>query len=167
MFPSHDTNGYVTLEEANAYVAANYLSTDDDRLTWEAASDADKTSALTRAFADIDMLPFAGRKTNPMQATSFPRFPATDVPQLIKSAQVEHALALFESAASSESDMYAKMWTYGVSSYSIGNLSETFGQASGGGSLAVEHGITSIKAQRLLKPFLNGGFQIGHPRCLL
>lgn len=146
--------------EAEQYILSNYVAADELRTSWNALTTSDKEALLNRAHKDIDMLPFQGCKTNESQLTSFPRYPKTVVPTLIKNAQVEQALTLATSATSSEVSTYEKMWTYGVQSYSIGNLSESFGEVAGGGSLAREYGIISVKAQRLLKTFLGGGYNL-------
>ena len=79
-----DTIGYVTLEQANEYVATHYISTDNLRVGWEMLTDEDKAALLLRSFETIELLPFAGRKAVPGQENAFPRFPETEVPNQIK-----------------------------------------------------------------------------------
>ena len=38
-----DMIGYVTLEQANEYIATHYISTDNLRVTWEGLNNADKS----------------------------------------------------------------------------------------------------------------------------
>ena len=152
--------GYVTLEEANEYVRAHYISKDTLRLSWEELSDEDRTVLLTKSFQTIELLPFPGRKLNPDQTTVFPRWPCKEVPEAVKWAQIENALA--KSDASNEEDVkyYEKLWTYGVESYSIGNLSERVSTGTYGLRGAQSTGVVSAIADRLLRPFLGGGYRM-------
>lgn len=156
--------GYVTLEEANKYVETHYLETDDARLRWEDLEDESKEVLLVRSFEGIDSLPFPGRKTYPSQEECFPRYPSTEVPLRIKYAQIENALALSEDSYDAESSFYERLQRYGIQSYSIGNLSETFGSVVSGGSSDVitfsSVGIVSNRAKQYLLPYLRGGYKI-------
>ena len=157
--------GYVTVEEANTYIKEHYMSTDPARIRWDALSDGDKVALLRTSFEAIELLPFSGHKSYKDQTTAFPRYPDTTVPPAVVAAQVENALASSDSSEVEEDQSYAKMRAWGIQSYSIGNLSETLG--AGGSSAAAaavdactQAGITSVKAQRLLTPFLRGGYRI-------
>lgn len=152
--------GYVTLEEADAYVAQFYVSTNDFRLNWEALSSADKAALLMKSFQTIEMLPFAGRKTCCKQSTAFPRWPNTEVPDSIKFAQIEQALNQSDASADEDARHYEKLWQWGVNSYTIGNLSEHLSEGGYGVGAAKSTGITSATATRLLAPFLQGGYSI-------
>ena len=149
--------GYVTLEEATKYICTHYVTSDELRIGWEALSIEDKTILLNRSFQAIELLPFAGRKTYPLQPNAFPRWPDTEVPEAIKAAQIENALAKSDSSNEEDSKYYERLWTYGVESYSIGSLSE---KTSAGACGAQSTGIVSAMANRLLKPFLGGGFRM-------
>lgn len=152
--------GYVTLEEANDYVATHYLLTDDLRISWESLPDEDKIVLLTKSFQTIELLPFTGRKLNSDQSTVFPRWPQKEVPIAIKWAQIENALARSDASNEEDAKHYERLWTYGVESYSIGNLSER--TSSGTYSLrgAQSTGIVSALAERLLRPYLGGGYRM-------
>lgn len=152
--------GYVTLEEANEYIKTHYLMRDALRLCWEDLLEEDQIVLLTKSFQAIELLPFAGRKLNPDQSTVFPRWPCKEVPEAIKWAQIENALA--KSDASNEEDVkyYEKLWTYGVESYSIGNLSESVSTGTYGLRGAQATGVVSAIADRLLRPFLGGGYRM-------
>ena len=147
--------GYVTLEEANKYVETYYRSTDSLRLSWEMLSDEDKVILLNRSFQTIELLPFPGRKLNSDQNTVFPRWPCKEVPDAVKWAQIENALAKSDTTVDEDSQYYDKLRTLGVESYSIGSLSETL---SSGTSQTT--GIVSAIAERLLKPLLGGGYRM-------
>lgn len=154
--------GYVTLEEANEYVATHYISTDSLRTGWEALSAEDRTALLLSSFETIELLPFAGRKTEAGQPNAFPRFPDTEVPKNVKWAQIENALTSSDASATEEAAHYGRLWQFGVQSYSIGNLSEHISEGawSTGSQNAAASGLVSVVATRLLKPFLIGSFRI-------
>ena len=124
-------SSYVTIEEANVYIQNNLLSTDPLRISWESLLDEDKQVLLNRSAAAINSLPFTGRKMNVNQENAFPRYPNTDVPDDVKAAQIENALTSSDETQSEDAQLYQKMWAYGISSYRIGNLSESIGTASG------------------------------------
>ena len=149
--------GYVTLEEANAYVTDHFMSSNMTRVAWESLSDADKMVLLRNSYRAIEMLAFRGRKTDSAQPSAFPRWPSTDVPDQIKVAQIANAIILADDSSQEDVAYYDKLRTYGVKSYHIGNLSETLDTSAEGAST---HGIYSQEAMRLLSPWLGGGFKI-------
>ena len=152
-------SSYVTLEEANEYVLTHYTSESATRKMWDETSDEDKMVILTVSADAINNLPLTGCKTYPDQENAFPRYPNEEVPKAVKYAQVENALTTLDSSSNEDIEMYRRMWSFGISSYSIGNLSETVGNASGGAAM-LQSGIISTIAQSLLQPFIGGGFRI-------
>lgn len=150
--------GYVTLDEANAYVESHYVSTDPLRLGWDVLDDEDKVVLLTRSLQAIELLPFPGRKLKPDQTTVFPRWPSDQVPEAVKWAQIENAVAKSDTSNEEDAQHYERLWVYGVESYTIGNLSERTSSGSYGLRSAQATGITSAIAERLLRPFLGGGY---------
>ena len=152
--------GYVTLEEANEYVETHFTLTDDLRISWSSISDDDKIVLLNRSYQAIELLPFTGRKLTPEQQSAFPRWPSRDVPAAIKWAQIENAIAKSDSSTEEDTKHYERLWVYGVESYSIGNLSEHTSAGSYGVHGAQSTGIVSAIADRLLRPFLGGGYRI-------
>lgn len=157
---SEITVGYVTVEESDEYVRTHYVSTDDLRKGWEALSSEDKAALLTKSFQAIELLPFTGRKLNPKQKTAFPRWPSEEVPERIKWAQIENALAKSNATTEEDAQYYERLWMYGIESYSIGNLSESTSKGSYGIGSAQATGINSVVAERLLRPFLGGGYRM-------
>ena len=152
---------YVDVAYADEYVNTHFLSVDERRLNWEVLDNNDKEVLLQRSFEAIECLPFVGRKTNPDQPNAFPRYPFEEVPEAVKYAQVENAITLSDSSASEDAAFYEKLWQYGVEAYSIGNLSErTSSGAWGRNVTASSSGVISAKAINLLKPFLNGSYNI-------
>lgn len=152
--------GYVTLEEADQYVETHYVEDASERTFWEDLDDSDKQVLLLTSFEAIERLPFTGRKTFNSQETMFPRYPSTTVPKDVKAAQIENALIQADTSEAEEAKQYERLWSAGVSSYSIGNLSETVGNATFGVSAATQSGLTSPKAKKLLIPFMSGGYRI-------
>lgn len=152
--------GYVTLDEASTYIQEHYTKADALRVSWEALDEADQAALLRKSFQTIESLPFTGRKTCCQQSTAFPRWPSIEVPIAIKSAQIENALVMSDTSASEDARQYEKMWQWGVSSYSIGNLSERLSEGAYGAGAAKATGIVSATATRLLAPFLQGGYRI-------
>ena len=132
---------YCTLTEAATYFLVR-LNTE----VWDTATSIEKTKALTMATRAIDMLNFQGERTDSTLPSQFPRGGDTIVPQEIKDATCEIALALLndkdpEDLADNQRILSERYATVGV----------TYG---GRDSEAVENGIPSITAWRLLKPFL-------------
>ena len=152
--------GYVTLEEAGQYISTHYLSNDALRQSWESLSDDDRVVLLTKSFQAIELLPFTSRKLNPDQNTVFPRWPCKEVPEAIKWAQIENALAKSDASNEEDAKHYERLWTYGVESYSIGNLSERTSTGTYSLRGAQYTGVTSAIAERLLRPFLGGGYRM-------
>lgn len=156
-------SGYATVEQADIYVTEHYISTDPLRIAWNALSQEDKQVILNVSAEAIDSLPYPGRKLDPTQPNVFPRYPSQQVPTAIIAAQIENAISVSDSSSSEDAALYQRMWSFGIASYRIGNLSESVGNASGGASLSaqmLQNGIVSTKAQALLKPFIGGAYCI-------
>lgn len=149
--------GYVTLEEANAYVTDHFMSSNATRVAWESLSDADKMVLLRNSYQAIEMLTFSGRKTDATQSSAFPRWPSIIVPNQIKDAQIANAIVLADESSQDDVAYYDKLRTYGIKSYRIGDLSETLNSTEDNTSYK---GIYSQEAIRLLSPWLGGGFRI-------
>lgn len=152
--------GYVTLEEADAYVTDHFMSSNVTRVAWESLSDADKLVLLRNSYRAIEMLAFRGRKTDAAQPSAFPRWPSTDVPNQIKEAQIANAIVLADESSRDDVAYYDRLRTFGVKSYHIGNLSEALNTPAESASTASYQGIYSQEAVRLLSPWLGGGFKI-------
>jgi len=135
------SESYCTIEEANEYFAGRLHAE-----SWAGADDSTKEKALRQATKTIDRQRLNGRKTNPSQPLAFPRYPDAEIPQNVKEACCEEALAILESGNSQR----RKLQQEGVQSFSIGNLSETFAAGAGRGMLSQE-------AKELLRPWLLGG----------
>ena len=117
----------------------------------------------------IDQLPLRGTKYDidvvagvPDQPRAFPRIidgTACDwnsstslaiVPSDVKRACVEEAIALYSYHSSPSAGKRQELQAQGVTSYSIGKLSETFGHASAGRA----YGVQSPDAYRMLSKYI-------------
>lgn len=129
------SDSYVTLAAADAYFAARFSSD-----AWEDASDSDQEKALRQAARNIGRFRFVGYRSSPSQALAFPRaYPYNDdperqsatlaIPQSIKDAQCEEAIALLQAVADPGGDAAARraaLQAQGVTSFSTLGLSETY-----------------------------------------
>jgi len=164
------TDTFITLEGADAYFVANYLSTSAELAAWSALSTADKEVLLRKACQSLNRMPLGGIRASQLQTLEFPRAylattyttPPTgynwlgadyvvqvSVPEAVLQAQAEEALALAVGVPER-----LQLRKQGVRSFRLGNLSETY---SGGAGLT---GLVSEVAYGLLRPFLAGGFPV-------
>jgi len=135
---------YCTVEDADKYFEKRlYIE------SWVWAQFLDKESALWQATKAIDRQLLKGRKTDPAQPLAFPRHPDTEIPQAVKEACCEEALAILESGNSQR----RKLQREGVQSFSLGNMSETYAPGAG-------RGLLSQEAKELLRPWLLGAVMI-------
>jgi len=94
-------------------------------------------------------MPLRGRKTDLHQPLAFPRYPDTEIPEAVKEACCEEALAILESGNSQR----RKLQQEGVQSITLGSMSETYIAGAGRGMLSQE-------AKELLRPWLIGAVTI-------
>ena len=135
---------YCTIEYANEYFAGRLHAE-----SWGQTDESTKEKALKQATKAIDRQLLKGRKATDTQELAFPRYPDTEVPEAVKEACCEEALAILERGNSQR----RKLQQEGVQSFTLGNMSETY--APGGG-----RGLLSQEAKELLRPWLLGGVNI-------
>ena len=138
------SGGYCTIEYANEYFSGRLHAE-----SWSEADDSTKEKALKQATRQIDRQPLRGRKSDREQTLAFPRYPDTEVPEAVKEACCEEALALLERGNSQR----RKLQQEGVQSFSLGNMSESYAAGAGKGLLSQE-------AKELLRPWLIGAVNI-------
>ncbi len=166
------SNSYLSLEAANAYFAERLRAE-----AWSAASDEDKGKALLTACRRIESLRLQVHRRpylypgepvdsldrrydwlaplNPDQALSFPRRRDQDhsgayvIPQPVRDAQCEEALALLAQGA--ESERRRALQAAGVTGFSVDGLSESYEAG------AARQLLTSAEARMLLAPFVDRG----------
>ena len=152
------TNSYVTIEEADAFVSENFVSSNEQRIAWEALSDNDKEIYLRNATAAIERLKFTGVKYTDDQNLSFPRvtydMSPEEVPQDICNAQVYEALELCHPTADSQ---VQKTTIGNVRSVSLGQISENYKSYDSNSIFAV---ISSQVARLILTSYLGGGYNV-------
>lgn len=143
---------YATRTEAQAYF--------DERLNvdaWDDASSADQTKALAQATKIIDQLNYRGEKYDEDQENQFPRGDDIEVPQDIKDACSEIALALLDGV-----DPELEFENLKMTSQGYANVRSTYD------AIAVpEHflaGVPSVTAWRYLKPYLKDASAIDMSR---
>jgi len=136
------TSAYCTKTEADTYFSGR-LNTD----AWDDASDADKDKVLIQATRIIDQLNFKGEKTDAAQELQFPRNDDTEVPDDIKCACSEIALALLDGV-----DPEIEADNLFMISQGYANVRSTYDrQAQAEHSVA---GVPSVTAWRYLLPYL-------------
>jgi hypothetical protein len=138
------SGSYCTVEYADEYFSGRLHAE-----SWGETSDADKEKALRQATKTIDRMPLKGRKATDTQELAFPRYPDTEIPEAVKEACCEEALALLERGNSQRH----KLQQEGVQSFTLGNMSETYITGAGKGLLSQE-------AKELLRPWLLGAVMI-------
>ena len=135
-------NSYVTLDEANEYLAYQL-----GKETWEILNESQKECYLITAARNIDSLLLNGSKADPKQAMAFPRFNDAEADiEPVKIAQILEALALSDK----EKFKRRTLQEQGIKSISLGSSSESYSEK------AVQP-LLSQKALNLLRPWLCGG----------
>jgi len=139
---------YIELADAQEYF--------DERLysdAWNDASDADKLKALKMATRRIDKLSYIKNKYDESQDNQFPRGTDIDVPDDIKQACCELALALLNGL-----DINSEIDNLAVEGQGFANVKDTYNR-----TFVMDHiraGIPSIEAWELLVPYLNDPRQV-------
>jgi hypothetical protein len=141
-------DAYISVSGADLYFNERLNSE-----VWTVETVTNKEKALKTATRYINRLNFAGDKTDENQTFEFPRGGDTEIPQEVQDATCEIAIALLDGR-----DIEFE--------HEMGNLESS---GFGGGRLRSEsewipeakaHGIPSIVAWNLLKPFLRDGRHI-------
>ena len=151
-------NSYISLGEADNYF--------DDQLypePWTTSDDATKEKSLVMATKKIDSLMLIGRRVESDQEQEFPRsiynsgsscwVDESEIAQCVKDATCEEALALLRGGVAA--NKRAELQRQGVSSFSLGKLSETYSGAYTGNKLQ------SPAAAQLLSRYTGGSRAIG------
>jgi hypothetical protein len=164
------TDSYISVADADTYFSG-VLYTDE----WDAADGATKEKALRMATRRIDGLALIGRKADPAQTLEFPRqlysdsryaywnqdalrnnsifqppswVAQTEVPDAVLNAVCEEAVALIKGGA--DASKREELQRQGVTSFTLGKLSETFSGAPTGNKLL------STTAAQLMRQYTGG-----------
>lgn len=155
-------DSYVTLDEALEYIKDMH-----GQSTHESFSTNSNNEVLLRqGCALLESLQYAGRKVSTGQGLSFPRYsppvkPNVEVPKAIKQAQIEIALAFADSKTLKDHKFYEQLRAYGIQSYSMGSLSESFRSSGAALSCATSLAdIPSARARQLVQRYLVKGVSI-------
>jgi hypothetical protein len=153
---------YVTIGAVNqSYVSVAYADSYFDGVLfpepWFTTPDETKQKALNLATKRIDSLPIRGVKVSDTQPFQFPRalyserglVYESEVSDAVLNAVCEEALALLKGG--SEADKRAQLQRQGVTSFSLGGLSESYSGAYTGNKLL------SVTATQLLSKYTGGG----------
>lgn len=155
-------DSYVTLEEAESYIAKFYRSNNPGRQRWTLLEEPDKAALLREALIALEALPYLGRRAAAGQELAFPRLPyqygnAEGAPEAVKRAQAELALWFSDDEAQEEQASRSDLQKQGVTSFSLGDLSETYGAGSSA-TVGELKALGCEKAALLLAPYLSGGY---------
>lgn len=171
------TDSYVTVAEADQYITEYYMTLAPERSVWEQLDTADKEVLLRSSAEAIDAIRYTGKKSGGSeQILAFPRIVTScgcnlmlsDINK-IKAAQIREAAtrALIATESAMDEDNMGSIDSPGtggaVSSYTIGNLSET--KLSGvAAAEADSRGVTANLyneyAKNVLSKWTGGGFRI-------
>lgn len=158
--------GYVTVEEATEFVTNFYTETDPAYQRWMELSEKGKEIYLRKGFYQIERLPFIGCKKDPTQLTQFPRCFQEEVPMEVKYAQISQAVGDSDESAAGDAAYRLNLQRQGVSSFTIGKLSESYGGdrqtsvSAGGASAGLAGSFINAEALVWLQHFIEGSFPI-------
>lgn len=169
-------NSYVTVSEADDYVASHYLSTNAARQSWEALTDDDKSAALLRSCMALNNLKYTGRRKNPGQKLEFPRtntygvagvfyqpvfnpaydqglagYSATSSDGLDKAKMAQIENALWYVALDPQVTDGAKITVRGLTSKKAGPIAESYGNTS----VQAQEGIYTKQVYAILSEWLS------------
>lgn len=139
---------YATTAEGNTYFEDFLWAS-----AWNDAADADRLKALKTATRAIDRLSFLGKKHADAQENQFPRGDDTAVPQDIKDACCELALAFLDGV-----DPRMEIDDASATSYSIGGVTKN--KDAGFLQEHVRAGIPSVTAWHYLLPYLRDPYTV-------
>ena len=162
---SVNTDSYISLVDADAYLENQYLLSDSRREAWSRLAESDKEILLRKAVRIIDRQPLVGRRALAEQPLAFPRaiyttwiygdarvygnwYVQPEIPEGVCWAQVEIALQLAEGVPER-----IELQRQGVKSVRLGNLAESYHSGPG-------PRIISEVALEYLRPFLVGSANI-------
>lgn len=148
------TNCYISLSDAKTLLGNELYGITG----WTNASDTVKEKALILATRNIDKLKFKGRKVDINQTLQFPRFMETklyddfftelaqvEIGDILEMATALEAAAILEQG--NNTDQRQELINSGVTSMSIGNISESYSSSRGTVKLL------SSEAQALLNKY--------------
>lgn len=185
------TVGYTTSTDVLDYLLNMYGEESIAYTSFKALPEDYQTICLANAALQLNILPFIGvyfpaaAPTAPTASSEYEKPPYCIFPRLLCNGEIIQATSLLKwaqaeqvafaintggtgsSGGSSDADMRAALQRQGVTSFTIGKLSETYGGSSGstvgGGSSSINGSLDSTvapKAVQLLKTFVRTVFPI-------
>lgn len=160
-----ESNSLLSVAEADAYFEASFESEE-----WADFDSDTKAKALVVATRHFSELSWWGERLTTTQALDFPRYllgvcDGTYIPRTVRDALCEHALDLARAqantSAAQSSSKRARLRADGVTSYRIGDLSETFSAPTSSAALGGAEKLAqfSPRVQRLLGDWVRRGFR--------
>jgi hypothetical protein len=138
---------YIEAAGADGIIAEALPAADAGRCAWAALDESDKGAYLMRAMLALEALPYRGKKAAAEQAEAFPRAGQQGVPEAVRRALTLEACAL--ASVSADADIRGQLMAQGVTSFSLGGLSESYGHTGG-------PALMSAPAKALLRPYVTG-----------
>lgn len=158
--------GYVTVEEATEFIMNFYTETDPAYQRWMELTEKGKEIYLRKGFYQIERLPFIGCKKDPAQPTQFPRCFQEEVPVEVKYAQVAQAVGDSDESAAGDAAYRLNLQRQGVSSFTIGKLSESYGGdrntsvSAGSAGAGLAGSFINAEAMVWIQQYIEGSFPI-------
>lgn len=170
-----NTNSYVSVADCTLYLANRLYAA-----AYTAATADEKSQAVIMATRAIDRSLLKGRKYIDTQTLAFPRCYTVDprapyayydntpmtwgngwysqsaVPQAVIDATCEEALAILTNGNSDRMTLQRQ----GVTAFSLGNLSETYGNLSGVAPSSLTQSLLSTEARELMRQYRSGAVSI-------
>jgi hypothetical protein len=129
---SASANSYLTVAAAAELILERF-NTD----SWDDATNADREKALVAATRAIDRCRFRGFQATGTQSLAFPRSlqseAVTVIPSTVQQACASQALFILQNSATGGTSKRKQIQSEGVSSFSVGNLSESYAPNSSPG----------------------------------
>lgn len=158
-----ETYGFVTFDDVENYLDSYYSKSNNLVCHFRVLDDSQKAGYLMTSIMQIDALVMQGCIEDRTQEHCFPRkgcFKEHTIPEEVKYAQIENALALFNKSLSAKSDQQMKtMASLGLMKNLKGNQSELGSvgfPAIDGGLQSKRKRLESEKAERMLRPWIGG-----------
>jgi len=141
-------SAYLTITEANQYFDKRL-----DTNPWDDASSKNKQKALEQATQIIDRLNYNGSKTDDEQENEFPRGGDTEIPDDVKYATAEIALALLDGV-----DPEIEFENLNMTVHRYGPVQNNYDHRSP--PIHTLAGVPSVTAWRYLIPYLRDNREI-------
>ncbi len=151
------TNSYVSVADADTYFTERLGAT-----AWTGATTGNKTAALLQACRTLERLRYIGSHPGSTQSLSWPREGATDprgygiastvVPQAMKDAQCEEALALLQMAEDADAVSREMAQKQGIRDVVVGGVREVYGERRRLAGLLSEEAYALVRHYLLRSP---------------